>query len=270
MPIRTETMSATVTANNDDEKRGRIRVACVELLGDDDADLPMWVEPIFDWGWFFVPDVGEIVELEVTASSDMDESFLQASIDQLNVKWRGQRYYGNEEADVPTVIHPFFSEENYGKRRGFATPFGHIIMFDDTEGSPKVNLTWASETQAADAEKISQILIDTDGTIKLSVLGKHTIHLKENEIEVKLDEGASLKVVGKDDQTVTNLGDGAVAVAIADHLETFYSQLKTYIENAFVNTAMGPSATITASVGPATSWDSKINSDKLKVPDTTP
>lgn len=64
------------------------------------------------------------------------------------------------------------------------------------------------------------------------------------------------------------LGDGAVAVAVADHLQTLYASLKTYIETAFVNTVWGPSSTILAASGSAPPWDPNINSDKLTIPDT--
>lgn len=269
MSVRTETFPATVMATNDDEQRGRIRVSCAGLLGDEDAELPMWVEPIPDWGWFYVPDVDEIVEIEVVTGSNLDENFGQASIDQLDIKWRGQRFYGNSEADNPTVINAAFTEVNYGKRRGFATPFGHTVMFDDTDGSQKVAMTWVQEKQAGSdtPEKLSQIILDSDGTVKLSVLGKHSIHLRENEVEIALSEGAGLLLVDKDASTTTILGDGGVKAAIADHLETFYGTLKTYIEGAIVPTAMGPSGTILAGSGPAPTWDSAINSSKLKFPD---
>lgn len=267
MSITTETYPATVMATNDPDGRGRIRIACVALLGDEDAELPMWVEPLHDWGWFYIPDVNEIVEVEVVTASSLDENFGQSSLNNLDIKWRGQRFYGNSEADEPTVIHEFFTAENYGKRRGFATPFGHVIMFDDTEGSPKITITWTSEKQSTDPEKISQIVFDTDGTIKLSVLGKHFIHLRENEVEIQMDEGAGLLLTDKDADTTTVLGDGAVKATVADHLETFYGTLKSFIEGAIVPTAMGPSGTILAGSGPAPTWDGAINSSKLKFPD---
>jgi hypothetical protein len=265
--ITTETFSAVVTNNKDDEERGRIRVACTGLLGDDDSDLPMWVEPILDWGWFYVPDIGEIIEIEVVSGSDIDEQQGQCSIDNLDIKWRGQRYYGNSKAEEPTVIHSFFSGEHYGKKRGFSTPFGHVVMFDDSLNAPKITITWTSVKQSTEDTEISQVIIDTDGTISLKVLGKNTLHLKENEIELTLDEGAALKITGKDADSTTILGDGGVKAAIADHLETFYGSLKSYIESAQVATAMGPSGTILAQMGPAPTWDSNINSTKLTFPD---
>ncbi len=267
MSIHTKTVSATVVDNADDEERGRIRVACVELMGDDDSDLPMWIGPILDWGWFYVPDIGEIVDIEVAIGRDDDEQNGQSSINNLNAKWRGQRYYGNSEGDEPTVIHEFFTGDHYGKKRGLSTPFGHVIMLDDTADAPKITITWTSEKLKTEDTKISQIIFDTDGTIKLSVLGKNFVHLKENEVEIQLDEGAGLKLTNKDADATTILGDGGVKAAIADHLQSFYGNVKSYIEGAIVPTAMGPSGTILAGSGPAPTWDSNINSNKLKFPD---
>lgn len=269
--MRKETHPAIVTANNDDQKRGRIRVACAELLGDLDADLPMWVEPIPDWGWFYVPDVGETVEIEViSGNAELDESFGQASIDALDVKWRGARFYGDQQGDgqQPTPVHPGFTGDTYGKRRGFATPFGHTFIFDDTDGSQTIILSWVQEAETTDAQKLTQLVFEPDGTLKATVLGKHSFHLKENEMDIRLDDGATWKVDGKDANATGVLGDGAVKVAIADHLESLYGTLKAFIEGAIVPTAMGPSGTIQAGSGSAPDWDDNINSSKLSVPDT--
>lgn len=263
--VTTEKYPAVVSSTEDPEQRGRLKVTCAALTGDEESDLPEWVEPSPDWGWFVIPEVGEVVEIEVVTGTIEDESYGQASIDNLDARWRGVRFYGNEEGQAPTPINPEFLT-NYGKRRGFATPLGHYIIFDDTAGAPKIVLTWVKNVDAG-AEEISQLIIDTDGTTKMAVLGKHSIHLKANELEVKLDTGASLKVVGKDGAAVTTLGDGAVSAAIAEHLETFYGSIKSYIEGAIVPTGMGPSGNILAGSGPAPTWDGSIKSTKLKMPD---
>ena len=70
--MTTQTFDATVTNIEDPEKRGRIEVSCAGLLGDEDSTLPMWVEPNTDWGWFYVPDVGELVEIEHVSSTSDD------------------------------------------------------------------------------------------------------------------------------------------------------------------------------------------------------
>jgi len=272
MTVSTETFPASVMATNDPEERGRIRVSCTGILGDEDAELPMWVEPLHDWGWFYVPEVDEIVEVEVVSGTNLDEVAGQSSLNNLDIKWRSKRFYGNSEGDKPTEIHPFFKGNNYGKRRGFATPFGHVWMIDDTSGAPKMTITWASERQATADAKISQIIFDTDGTVKLVVKGQHIIHIKEGEIEMQLSGGAALKVVGSGGGAVTTLGDGAVAAAVAEHLETLYNSVKSvfdshiHITTATVGSGPTPGV-ISPSATPFPAWSAAIKSTKLKFPD---
>lgn len=161
--ISTATYYATVTFNNDPEKLGRIRVACVGLLGDEETEIPIDIEPVHDWGWFYIPDIGEIVEIEVTEGSSEDEQNGQMSIDNLDIKWRSARAYGNEEGDIPTPINEDFTSTNYGKRRGFATPMGHVFLFDDKEGSEQVSLKWQNK-----AGENCFFAMDKDGSIVMS------------------------------------------------------------------------------------------------------
>lgn len=256
---------ARVTANDDPDKRGRVRVACVGLLGDDETDLPMWVEPALAWGWFQVPDVGEIIEIGCVTGSAQDESRNQMSLDNLDIKWHGVRFYNTDE-DTPTPVNAIFTDTHYGKRRGFATPLGHFFMFDDTEDEPQVTLTWVSKKDAG-VEEVTKIDINKDGEALVSVLGKHTLLIKPNQLLLQLDSGASLDIQGKDGDTTMKVGDGAKHVAIVEYLETLYGDLKTYIENAFVATGMGPSGTILSANGPAPAWDVAIKSTKVTIPD---
>jgi hypothetical protein len=257
------TYLARVVNNKDPEKRGRVKVSCPDLVGTN-RELPDWVEPLLDWGWFYVPDVDELIEIEVLLTTGRDTRPLESSLHKLNMKWRGGRVYGGEKTDAPRPIPDQFTE-NY-KRRGIATPLGHILFFDDTPGEQTVTLSWSD---GSTPPVYSSITVDTDGTIKLSLGdGQHLLHLKENELEVKLSEGASLKVTGKDSSTVTVLGDGGVKAAIADHLQTLYTQAVTGMKPTFDDhihpTGMGPSGKpVTQFPG----WNSAINSNKLKFPD---
>lgn len=260
-----EKYTATVTVNEDPDKRGRVKVSCPALVGDEDGELPMWVEPILDWGFFAIPDVGELIEVEVTTGLDYDESFLQASIDNLDIKWRGVRFYGNESGDAPTKINDAFTANQ--KTRGFATPLGHYVIFDDTEDTPVVTMTWVKKKDAG-KEDISQITFTND-SIKLSYLKKHSIELKDGELEIKLSDGASIKITGKDDDATTVLGSGAVKAAIADHLKELYNSLKQKLDthdNHVHPTGMGPSGPPNPTIS-APSWDSAIESSKLTFPD---
>lgn len=155
---QTERHVAVVAVNEDPEFRGRIKVKCVGLLGSEDVVLQSWAEPCFQWGFFIVPDVGEQVEIEVTASSDRDEVRGQAFLEAPNIRYRGKRFFGPD-----TPVSDFFTEAHYGKRRGFATPGGHVLMFDDSDGGRKINLAWHSGDST-----YAMFSMDEDGSIILA------------------------------------------------------------------------------------------------------
>jgi hypothetical protein len=220
MSVTAETHIAKVTAVDDPEKRGRIRVACATIMGSEDEELPMWIEPAHVWGWFFVPDVGELVEIEIVAGADDDEQPGQASIDSLDATWRGTRFYGNEDAEEGegrTPIASDFTATNYGKRRGLCTPTGHVLMFDDTAGKEQVSLTWAN------AEGLrSFIAFDDDGSCVLNTHSGHLLFLNSKDGELSLidqhgntyatnEEGS--KLITGDGKTMIDLRGGTVQVS---------------------------------------------------------
>lgn len=236
---------AKVTNNEDPDKLGRIKVVCEQLTGDEDEELPSWIEHELDWGWFYVPDIDELVVIEVLTKTPRDTIENQSSIVEPVIRWTGKRYYGGDDTDSPRPIPDEF-KENY-KRRGFSTPSGHMFLFDDTPGSEVVSLRWKNED-----EQINLLIFDSDGSVK-----------------IQIDEGATLHLTGKDSSTVSVFGDGAVKVAIADHLETFYNSLKTKFDlfDAHVHaTGTGPSGVPVPTIS-ASSWDASINSTKMTIPD---
>jgi hypothetical protein len=135
----------------------------------------MWIEPELDWGWFIVPDVGEIVEIIVTAQGDTDDSFGQSSLEALNPRWQGTRHWSeDQDGDTPRTVPEDF-KTNYGKRRGFATPRGHILMFDDTEGKEKISLT--QKTTVAGVDKFAFFSLDENGSVIISNRNGSLIYL---------------------------------------------------------------------------------------------
>jgi hypothetical protein len=288
MPVVREKHEAVVSSiegfeDGADEKRGMISVICPALSGPPEDEtappLPILCEPAHDWGWFYIPDVGEQVEIEVVVSSDRDEVFGQAALEALRPVWRGKRYHTDSElgeatdGSEPRPIHDDFVSTNYGKRRGFATPWGHVLLFDDTEGEPRIYLTHSKEQLAPgetpDPEKVTRVEIEPDGSIKMRLLDKHELRLsaEDGQLSLSLDNGASVVFGGKDGGATLTLGDGAKHVPIVEALQALYDQLKLYIEGAVVPTSMGPSGPILSGSGPAPLWDPGINSSKVSIPD---
>lgn len=272
MGITWESHDAVVTNIEDDEKSGKIKCSCVSLLGDEETELPMWIPPVLDWGFFFIPNVGEIIELQVATSSDEDESSGQMAIDNLDIRWRGKRYYTDDEVEndnAPTPIHPDFLS-NYGKRRGFSTPHGHIFLFDDDPKNPTVQMTFQKTAmeigKAPEAPDVSRLEFESDGSFKLTLLEKTTLRLQtvDKKFTIGIDGGAALEISEKDANTVTKLGDGAVSAAIADNLKTYIdNQVKVQIDAHVHPDAMGGTGVPTTQM-PA--YASNITSTKLKFP----
>jgi len=162
MPV--EQWKATVTANDDPQKRGRIRVTCPALLdaNDDEAavregeqpeppELPDWIEPSFFFaanytgrtstegrfsetnqpaGFFFVPRIGDQVVIEM--DTDADDLELEE-----RMTWRFALYPTTD--DVPAMFQGVFSDEIdqrtqdllYTRIWGFFSYEGHgLVMLD--------------------------------------------------------------------------------------------------------------------------------------------
>lgn len=229
--LNVATYPAVVTFNEDPEQRGRIRVSCAALLGDEESEVPQDVEPVHDWGWFVVPDIGEIVEIEVVEGSSEDEQKGQMSIDNLDIKWRAARFYGNEEGDTPTPINPAFLT-NYPKRRGFATPAGHVVMFDDTKGSEEILLSWKDGT--------SSMQIDKDGQVTIKNKDGATIVMNtDGSIVLSNAAGASINMDAANDKitataTLLELNGASEAAVLGD-------AFKAYFDTHVHPTGVGPS-----------------------------
>jgi hypothetical protein len=272
--ITEETYPATVTSNEDDEFRGRVRVACAALLGDEETELPMWVEPVLDWGWFYIPDVGETIDVVVVSSSDSDENRGQMSIDNLDIRWKGKRYYTVDEPEnentVATPVHPDF-KTSYGKRRGFATPHGHTLIFDDTKDAPAVQLTFSKAKlevgEQVDAANTTRVEIQPDGSLKVNILDKHTLHFQSDndQLIIGINGGASLTLADKDADATMTVGDGAVGVAIAPALKNYIdTEIKTKFDSHVHPDAMGGTG---ATATPLEPYDDAITSTKVNIPD---
>lgn len=139
-----ETHIGIVSDNVDPEKRGRIRVRCGTILKDG-AVLPDWIEPMFPYlassnktytssGWFFIPDVGVAVEIELSSVSSRDEIAGMISFDAGTIRWRACLFAQGQDD-----IHPEFLD-NYPQRKGIVTSSGHALIFDDTPGDAEVKI----------------------------------------------------------------------------------------------------------------------------------
>jgi hypothetical protein len=172
------------------------------------------------WGWFSLPDVGEVVEIEAVTGATDDEQFAQSSISNMDLKYRTNRYYGNAETGTPRPIPEDFTATNYGKRRGFATPKGHIMLFDDTDDDERVSITWTNGVDA-DEQKFCYIGIDKDGTVivgnangtlmSLDAKNSQLLLIDEFSNAVTLDE-SGIHIIDTFGQSI-DMSDGSIQLA---------------------------------------------------------
>lgn len=125
---------------------------------------------------------------------------------------------------------------------------------------PKDDATHGALTVKVNSKNTFTIVgVDTIGANK-----KFEMTLKDGELHVKLDDGESLKITGKDGATTTLLGDAAVSAAIAEKMKDLWNALVQWATTTMtVSTGMGPSGPST--VAPPL-WDEAIASSKLKFP----
>ena len=91
---------------------------------------------------------------------------------------------------------------------------------------------------------------------------------KKDMFEILLTFLPTLKVEGSALTAKLTLGSGAVSAAIAEHLQTLWGQLNTWLNVTHVHpTGTGPSGPATPTSALSPTWDTSINSGKLTFPD---
>jgi hypothetical protein len=126
----TESAEAVVVDTDDPEQKGRVKVKCGAVAGDDEV-IPFWIDPLPQFagvgsGMMATPDVGDVVELEYTTGSSLDASYGQSFL--FNPRFRYRAKAWSEKQDVPDD----FQGERYGKVAGLATKSkAAVLLYKD-------------------------------------------------------------------------------------------------------------------------------------------
>lgn len=112
-----------VTKTDDPAKAGRVKCELAELDG---QEYPEWIDPIFPAGWVWLPNQGDTV---VILRPDGDDW----------VEFPEELVYLGEPYDEDHPVPDDFMD-NYGKRRGFKTKAGHLLIVDDTQGKEEITI----------------------------------------------------------------------------------------------------------------------------------
>jgi hypothetical protein len=162
-----------VTANTDDEMRGRIKVKVVSVFG---ADVEVEARPCFPFGHFFVPDVGAHVWVEFEAGSPRHPLYTGY-------------WYPDGSVPAEAAIDP-------PANRVIRMPSGHTIELQDKDGEQKVVIRHKDN---------AFVTLDKDGSVLVS--NKHGSHLylnaKDGEATLTEEHGNFVRMSG-DGVTIVN------------------------------------------------------------------
>lgn len=185
-----EIHNAIVTRNTDDDEgtllRGSVFFEAKTLF---DGEFPLPAEPCFPYasangaGMFFVPSVGDEIEVEIEADDGSDDT---TDVELPEPRWRCMVY--SDAADIDAKF-----KENYPNRSGWKTSSGHFILFDDTEDKRFFELlSSAGHTIKLDDAKNNEsilikhligtgFLIDKDGTLTETIIKDRVTNISGKE-----------------------------------------------------------------------------------------
>jgi len=279
-----EVHNAIVTRNTDEDLgeglRGAIFFEAATLF---EGEYPLPAEPCFPFagsgdvgsGMFWVPEVGDEIEVEVLVHDD-NTPYDTSDAELPEPRYRCMVYSVN--ADIADEF-----KINYPKRMGWKSRSGHIWLFDDQEDKGRIEINSAAghsfimdDTKGKEQIALRHVLgaliqIDKKGSIKMIGTdgGYIFMNAESGEISALTKDGAMLKLKGdallsdKDGNTigieggtmqiltkedlilngaVINLESGSVNIGKNAFFSAVISEnLSTLFDAHFHITAVGPS-----------------------------
>lgn len=140
------------------------------------------------------------------------------------------------------------------------------------QGDPKLGHEADPPTDGKGSQTFN---LPQDATFKVALYDMSTpdapnevisLTIDKDQVLAQVTQNNSVKIEEDLADAKLTLGDGAVKVAVADHLQTLYTAVKAWLEAHTHPTGTGPSGQ--PANNPAPDWDTNINSSQMLIPDT--
>lgn len=164
---------AVVVDNNDPAKRGRIRVNS-PVLGETE-----WIDYLTAPNSFNVPDVGSIVYVECDGGYHTHP-----------IAWGNVNYGEDNDLQFPTAFQRITPNN-----RGFYTPGGHLIEFDDGVGLTESGKGLRLTASGGNSISITEDLTDPVGRILLHGANGAGLTVKGTEDKIEIVASTGLNIV---------------------------------------------------------------------------
>jgi len=214
--------NAIVTRNTDPDLglklRGAVFFSAPTLF---DGEFPLPAFPCFPFasdkgaGMFWVPKVGDEIEVEIEADDGSDDT--------VDVEIPEPRYRCMVYSDVSDIDDIF--KTNYPFRMGWKTNSGHYLLFDDTVDKQFISLVTGKGHQfiMSDEKNLEKMFFkttkghqflfdDKNELFQILTIGGHKILMddKNKTVEVQHTQGGKLKISETKVELIDNSGNQSV------------------------------------------------------------
>jgi uncharacterized protein involved in type VI secretion and phage assembly len=193
------TYRARVTAVNDPEKRGRIKVIALEVGNTDTPDI--WAYPAFagagaDRGWFWPPEVGDVVWI----------AYPRGRLDNPPVYFGGHSAVGK----VPAELGYPDGDDTVPTRRGFVTRMGHTFVLNEEAGKEEIDLVWRKpgsaptdpDSATRDGDEAS-LKFMPDGSIFTTAKNGSTVQIDTTNKKIVIEDKDNSNTITIDSNGIT-------------------------------------------------------------------
>ncbi len=194
--VRRGVATAVVTANDDPEKRGRVKLQYpwAQELGDSDWVRVTTLGAGDGYGFYFVPEVGDEVLISF-ADGDVDRPFVIGTL------WNGEHKPPGESDPAPAVKQIrtkegnslVISDESGKTGITITTAGGHTITVSDESGSEKISIVDKSGENSFEIDSVGKE-IKVNAGLKVSITAP-TIEMAA-DAEMKLTSSGMLTIEG--------------------------------------------------------------------------